>query len=158
MFREMRRAKQRLSLKEAESLLQKGTSGVLALHGDGGYPYAVPLSYVYSEGKIFFHCALAGHKMDAISRNEKASFCVVAQDLVLPEKYTTAYKSIIAFGRAHILEGENTKRRIALLLAEKYNPGRESQSEKEAANGIAHMNIIEFTIEHLTGKQSRELI
>lgn len=51
MFREMRRAKQQLSRVETESILKNGTSGVLALSGDEGYPYAVPLSYVYSEGE-----------------------------------------------------------------------------------------------------------
>ena len=86
MFREMRRAKQELSRDETLEILERGSSGVLALSGDEGYPYAVPLSYVYSEGKLFFHCALTGHKMDAIRQNENASFCVVAQDLIIPEK------------------------------------------------------------------------
>lgn len=158
MFREMRRAKQELSREETLQILERGSSGVLALAGDGGYPYAVPLSYVYSEGKIFFHCALTGHKIDAIRQNEKASFCVIDQDLIIPEKYTTAYRSAIAFGRARILNGESEKLRAALLLANKYYPGHEADSVDEINMSMARMSIIQLSIEHLSGKQGRELI
>ena len=64
MFREMRRNKQQLSRAECEEILRRAASGVLAVSGDGGYPYAVPLSYVYEDGKLWFHCALSGHKLD----------------------------------------------------------------------------------------------
>ncbi len=80
MFREMRRKKQILSNKEIIELLEKGTSGVLALLGDNEYPYAVPISYVYDNSKIYFHGAKVGHKIDAIRKCSKASFCVIAQD------------------------------------------------------------------------------
>ena len=74
MFRELRRKKQALSGAECEAVLERGTHGVLALAGDDGYPYAVPLSYLYADGKLVFHCAKAGHKMDAVARCNKASF------------------------------------------------------------------------------------
>ena len=77
MFREMRRNRQILTQAECEAILAACTNGVLAVSGDDGYPYAVPLSYVYRDNKIFFHCAKTGHKLDAIARNEKVSFCVV---------------------------------------------------------------------------------
>lgn len=77
MFREMRRKRQLLSTKESVAILERMTNGTLALHGDDGYPYAVPVSYVYADGKIYFHSAMKGHKVDAISRNDKISFCVV---------------------------------------------------------------------------------
>ena len=79
-----------------------GTSGVLALAGDNGYPYALPISYVYSDGKIYFHSAKSGHKIDAVKRCEKASFCVIAEDNIIPEEYTTYYKSVIVFGKLKI--------------------------------------------------------
>ena len=66
MFRPMRRFKQALSPEECQAVLERGTSGVLALSGDGGWPYAVPLSYVYADGKLYFHSAKSGHKVDAI--------------------------------------------------------------------------------------------
>ena len=88
MFREMRRKKQELSRMESVALLERATSGVLAVLGDGDYPYAVPLSFVYYDEKLYFHCAVTGHKLDAVKRHPKASFCVIGQDHVLPEKYT----------------------------------------------------------------------
>ena len=80
MFQVMRRSRQALSWQETEEILRRGTSGVLALAGAEGYPYAVPLSYVYTQGILYFHCAKVGHKLESIRRCEKASFCVVDRD------------------------------------------------------------------------------
>ena len=88
MFREMRRKKQALRPEDCARILAQGTSGVLALLGDDGYPYAVPLSYVYHEGRVYFHSAMAGHKLDALRRCPKASFCVAADLLAM--KYAPA--------------------------------------------------------------------
>ena len=79
-FRKMRRSRQQLRLSESRAILERNTCGVLALARDGGYPYALPMSYAYREGKIYFHAARTGHKIDAIARCPKASFCVVDQD------------------------------------------------------------------------------
>lgn len=156
-FRQMRRALQQLDEKSAIALLEAGSSGVLALSGDEGYPYAVPISYVYADGCIYFHSALTGHKIDAINRCDKASFCVVAQDNVLPEQYTTAYKSVIAFGRIRVMS-EEEKLPAVLKLAEKYNPGHSAESRDEAEKGMKAMHMLELKIEHLTGKQGKELL
>ena len=107
VFREMRRKKQVLYQKEVEGILHKGTSGVLALLGDNDYPYAVPISYVYDNGKVYFHSAKSGHKIDAIQKAAKASFCVIDEDLVVPEEYTTYFRSVIAFGRIQIIENDS---------------------------------------------------
>mgnify|MGYP003224104069 CR=1 FL=1 len=89
MFREMRRSRQQLTREEAEAVLSRGTSGVLSVLGDEGYPYGVPLSYVYHDGKLYFHWARSGHKLDAVRACPKASFCVVDQDQVVSREYTT---------------------------------------------------------------------
>ena len=157
MFRKMRRGLQQLNDAEAIELLENGTCGVLALSGDDGYPYAVPLSYVYSDGSIYFHSALSGHKMDAVNRCGKASFCVVARDDILPEKYTTAYKSVIAFGQIRVMD-EGEKLDAVLKLAERYNPGHPAESLAEADKGLRAMNMLELKIEHITGKQGKELL
>ena len=86
MFRDMRRIKQVLSQEENIKILERNTAGVLAVTGDDGYPYAVPISYVYADGQIYLHSAKTGHKRDGIMRNRKISFCVVDQDQVVPEK------------------------------------------------------------------------
>ena len=88
MFRDMRRKKQLLSPEESLQILENGTSGVLAVAGDDGYPYTVPLSYVYHDSKIYFHAAKSGHKIDAVRNCSKASFCVIGQDQIVPDKYT----------------------------------------------------------------------
>ena len=98
MFREMRRKNQLLTKEEAEKILENGTSGTLALLGDEGYPYCVPISYVYNNNKIYFHSAKSGHKIDAVKNCDKASFCVIDKDEVKPQEYTTYFRSVIAFG------------------------------------------------------------
>ena len=95
----MRRKCQQLTDEERMAILQKATAGTLALLGDNDYPYAVPISYAYREGKLYFHIALAGHKVDAIRKCAKASFCIIDQDYVKPSEYTTYFRSVIAFGR-----------------------------------------------------------
>lgn len=157
-FREMRRKRQQLSEAESVALLKKATSGTLALLGDNGYPYAVPISYVYSEGKLYFHSALSGHKVDAIRNYDKASFCVIAKDDVQPEKFTTFFRSVIAFGRIHIIEDEVEKLKTARMLGNRYNPNHEEALQKELENGLPRMLMIRFDIEHLTGKEAKELV
>ncbi|MBQ9165811.1 MAG: pyridoxamine 5'-phosphate oxidase family protein [Oscillospiraceae bacterium] len=159
MFREMRRSKQLLTREETIAIFERGTNGVLAVSGDEGYPYAVPVSYVYGDGKIFFHCAKTGHKMDAICRCDKVSFCVVDQDEVIQESYTTHYRSAIAFGRAKVLTNDEEKRSALLKLAEKYSPdmGR-IRHEQEMEKSWAAVTLVEIAVEHMTGKECIELV
>ena len=157
-FREMRRKRQQLSEEESISILKKATAGTLALLGDDDYPYAVPISYVYADGRLYFHSALSGHKVDAIRKCDKASFCVIAQDEVHPEKYTTFFRSVIAFGRIHIIEDETEKLQTARMLGNRYNPNHEETLQKELENGLSRMMMIRFDIEHLTGKEAIELM
>ena len=118
MFREMRRKKQLLSNEETIAILEKCTSGVLAILGDDNYPYAVPLSYAYYDNRIVFHSARNGYKLDAIRNNNKASFCVIEKDDIKPEEYTTYYRSVIAFGKVFIIENEDKKREAIEKLKE----------------------------------------
>ncbi len=156
-FREMRRKRQMLGNEECIRILQIATSGTLALMGDNDYPYAVPISFVYSEDKIYFHSALNGHKVDAIRNHDKASFCVIGNDDVVPEKYTTFFRSVIAFGRIHIVEDEVERTAAACLLGNKYNPGDDLSLQEELKKGLSHMLVIRLDIEHLTGKEAIEL-
>ena len=157
-FRAMRRKRQQLSEEESVAILKKATAGTLALLGDNDYPYAVPLSYVYQEGRVYFHSALAGHKVDAIRKCDKASFCVIEQDDVQPEKYTTFFRSVIAFGRIHIIEDEHEKLETARMLGNRYNPNHDEALQKEIEGGLSRMLMIRFDIEHLTGKEAIELM
>ena len=159
MFRPMRRAKQLLSQEETAAVLDRGTSGVLALSGDDGYPYAVPISYVYDGGKLYFHCARSGHKLDAIRRSEKASFCVIDQDQIVPEEYTTYFRSVIVFGRIRILEDPGKKWAAVEKLAVKYAPDSTADDREEAIRREwAPLCVLEMTVEHMTGKEAIELV
>ena len=154
---EMRRAKQRLSPEESLAILEKGSSGVLALW-DGEEPYAVPLSYVYHQGKLYFHCARAGRKLEAIKVCPRASFCVVAADDVIPEKYTTAYRSVIVSGRLRIIEDEAEMVPALRLLAAKYNPLQGEVLDNKIAEGIPRMFMLELRADEISGKQGKELL
>lgn len=160
MFREMRRKNQQLPEDECLQILRDATSGVLAVDGDDGYPYAVPLSFAYAEGKLYFHAAKSGHKLDALRRNPRASFCIIAEDAILPEKYTTCFRSVIAFGTVRIVEDDaDAEKRLGLdLLADKYSPDETEESrENEIGKLMPALCILVMDIGHLTGKESREL-
>lgn len=158
MFRDMRRKKQLLSVEETVAIFEKGTSGTLALLGDDDYPYSVPISYVYYDGKIYFHSAAVGHKIDAIKKCNKASFCVIDADDVVSEEYTTYFRSAIAFGKIRIIEDDDIKRSAIRTLAEKYSFAHKEGIENEIDREYRILTIIEMDIEHMTGKEAIELI
>lgn len=153
----MRRSRQQLSQEECEAILNKATSGTLALLGDEGYPYSLPISFVYRDGKLFFHSALTGHKVDAIRRYDKASFSVIAADDVKPAEYTTYFRSVICFGRVRIIDNDDEKMAATRLLGNRYNPGQDEALAEEIRKACKGMCIIELTIEHMTGKEAIEL-
>ena len=159
MFHKMRRTAQQLTYEEAEAVLLRCSAGVLALTGDKAFPYAVPLSYVYDGEHIYFHSATEGHKIDAIQRNPNASFAVIDQDEVIPEKYTTAYRSVIVFGSIRIIEDEGEKRSAVRKLAVKYAPDNTEQQHAAEIDGAwSRFCMLEMSIAHMTGKQGIELV
>ena len=156
---ELRTALQALSPEECRAVLERETSGVLALSGDGGWPYAVPLSYVYADGKIYFHSAKSGHKVDAIRSCPRASFCVIDQDHIVPEEYTTYFRSVIAFGTVRILEEDGEKRAAIEKLAVKYAPADSRENRDSAIDREwAPLCMLEMEVEHLSGKEAIELV
>lgn len=157
-FRKMRRFRQQLTQSECDAILSIGTSGTLALLGDNGYPYAVPISYVYAGDKLYFHSAKTGHKVDAIRQYNKASFCVIAADNIHPSEFTTYFRSVIAFGRIQIIESDEERMHAASLLGTRYNPGDDAGLHKELEKGLSHMLVLRLDIEHMTGKEAIELV
>ncbi|MDO4400161.1 MAG: pyridoxamine 5'-phosphate oxidase family protein [Coriobacteriia bacterium] len=153
----MRRKRQKLEDAEAREVLAAATSGVLSLVGDDGYPYGVPLSHAFVDGRLVFHGAVKGHKLDAMRANPKASYTVVQKDQVVPEEFTTYFRSVIAFGRMRVLEGDE---KLAALrqLSDRFWPGHEAEREDEIAPRLDHMTVFVMEIEHLTGKQAKELM
>jgi len=158
MFRPLRRKNQLLSEAETVEILRSCTSGVLAVAGDDDYPYALPLSYVYQDGKLFFHCAAEGHKIDSIRRNNKVSFCVIKTDEVIQKTFTTHYKSVIVFGRARILADDNEKRHALESLVKKYSPDYIPEGQIEIEHDLKIVCVVEVAIVHMTGKAAIEII
>lgn len=154
----MRRKRQALSEAESLTTLQEATAGVLAVDGDEGYPYAVPLSYAYEDGKLYFHSAKTGHKLDAIARNDKASFCVIAEDHIIQETFTTHFRSAIAFGRVRVLTDPAERRHGLMCLAQKYSPDFIAQADSEIAGALERTAVLEMDIEEVTGKAAIEII
>ncbi|MBR1810623.1 MAG: pyridoxamine 5'-phosphate oxidase family protein [Clostridia bacterium] len=157
MFRAMRRYKQQLSQAECIEILQRNPTGVLALSGDDGYPYALPVNFAWKDGKILFHCAKVGHKIDAIKRNEKVSVCVVDADEVVAEKLTTAYRSVIVFGRARILTDDEEIKESARAVGRKFSGDYPAQIEDEIVKYWDGLCCVEITAEHITGKEGKEM-
>lgn len=157
MFYKMRRIKQELRKSEIEHILCNNSSGVLAVMDQNGYPYTVPLSFAYTNGKIYFHSALNGHKIDAVKNCSKSTFCIIDKDDVQPEKYTSFYKSVIAFGNIKIVEDNDEILFAIKEIGDKYYPDHDNELQIEIEKSKSAFLIMRFDIEHCTGKQAIEL-
>ena len=157
MFRSMRRFKQQISEAECIEILKAEKRGVLSLIGDDGYPYGLPLSHFYDErdGKIYFHGAKEGHKIDAIKANPKASFCVMDKGFKEEGEWALNIKSVIAFGKISLITDIKKAEEICTRLVQKFTDDKE-YLEKELQNALARVQCFEFTIEHMTGKLVKE--
>lgn len=157
MFREMRRKRQQISREECERVLRENVTGVLGVIGDGGYPYTVPVNYHYIDGKICFHGAKSGHKLDSMLANDKVSFCVIDKSDVDSEKMTTLYRSVIIFGRARVIDDEAEMVEKARAFGLRFNPSVEAVNAEVKAE-LPGLRVFEITPEHVTGKVGKELL
>lgn len=155
MFREMRRINQLLSAEDTVAVMNRCTNGVLACYGDDDYPYAVPVSYVYFNDKIYFHSAKSGHKIDAIMINPKVSFTVIDEDTIVSAEYTSYFRSVIAFGKARIVEGDEWFKGFEALV-EKYSGDQPKETNQKEISGCTRSHIIAIDVEHITGKEAIE--
>ena len=154
MFRKMRRFKQQASEEECLNILDKAWRGVLAVLGDDDYPYTVPMDYVYDNGHIYFHCAREGHKLDAIRKHDKASFCVLSDGIQEEGDWWFHFTSVIAFGRIREVTEKDAHDRCLRLLGSKYFPSEEHLEEE--MQGAGRAVVLDLEIEHMTGKKVRE--
>lgn len=155
MFRAMRRIKQQIPQEACEELLRTMPRGVLAVAGDDGYPYAVPMDFVYEDGKIYFHSAQVGHKLDAIDRCDKASLCVMDEGFRREGEWALNITSVIVFGRIRRMTDEAEMIRRVRALGLKYNPDP-ADVEREIRQSMHHVCMLEMTVEHMTGKLVNE--
>lgn len=156
MFRKMRLISQQLADEEAVKILESGSHGVLSVNGDEGYPYGVPVSYAFKDGRIYVHGAKIGHKIESIKADPKVSFCVVDRDQVMPAEITTRFRSVICFGKAYVIEDENEIRAACEELGEKYLSEYRDEYHQAMEEQIKALGLVEITVEHMTGKQSED--
>lgn len=157
MFRPVRRKKREMSIDMAKALLHTARRGVLAVNGDEGYPYAIPINYIYDEEtqKIYFHGARAGHKIDSIKACDKVCFTVYGNETVKEEEWAPFVQSTVVFGRCHLIQDQSSALTLVKKLAMKYYP-EESIADEEIERSGNAMQMFEITIEHMSGKEIQE--
>ena len=153
MFRDVVRVKQKLSEAECLDLLQTGLRGVLAVSGDMDYPYAVPTNYWYCEedGKLYFHSNPNGHKVDAIKRHDKVSFCVCDSGERKEGDWALTFKSVVVFGRVSVVEDYDHAMEVTRKLSRRFTDDEE-YIEHEIRQAGKRTLVFALTPEHITGK------
>ncbi|WP_405315872.1 pyridoxamine 5'-phosphate oxidase family protein [Methanobrevibacter sp.] len=154
-FRKMRRHKQELSRDECIDILTNEPRGVLALLGDYDYPYALPMSHVYVDGKIYFHGAMEGHKKDAVEKYDKVSYCVMDKGVKNRDGWSYIFKSVIVFGKIRTLRDKAEKIDKLTHLGDKFFPTHED-TVNEISRLLDRTEVFEITIEHMSGKIVQE--
>lgn len=145
-----------LSQEECEEILANEPRGVLALLGDYDYPYALPMSHVYVDGKIYFHGAMTGHKNDAVKKYDKASYCVMDEGVRNPDDdWSYIFRSVIVFGRIRTLSDDDEKVEKLTNLGDKFFPTHE-ETVSEIEKLLHRTEVFELTIEHMGGKRVEE--
>jgi uncharacterized protein len=152
VFREIKLEERKLDNASAVEMIENGSYGLLSTMGADGYPYGVPLNYIYLDSAIYFHCALEGHKIDNIKHNEKVSFCVVAKSQVLSNEFDTDYKSVITFGKAEEVNDQQEREAIFLAILNKYSAKYMSAGKNYMKKYWKETKVIKIKIEHISGK------
>ena len=153
MFRQMRRFKQERDKETCINILKTEKRGVLSLSGDDDYPYGIPINFFYDEelNKIIFHGAGEGHKIDAIKRNNKVSFCTWNKGEQVEGRWYYKVISVIVFGKIKIVEDGDYKVSLLRKLGQKYYPNKDDV-EIEINKDLHRVTLLELDIEHMTGK------
>ena len=159
MFRPVRKKANEIGVGEAKKLLHEARRGVLAVNGDGGYPYAVPVNYLYDEEKqeIIFHGAKVGHKVDSLKKCDKVCFTVVSGESVEieDEAWAPFLKSAVVFGRCRLVADRGESDALCKKFAMKYYPTEKMVDDEVAASGKA-VQMFRISIDHISGKKVQE--
>lgn len=157
MFRAIRRKKKELDKSIAENILECSRRGVLAVNGDDGYPYAIPINYIYDKeaNKIYFHGSRVGHKVDALKACDKVCFTVCGNEIIKEESWAPFVQSTVVFGRCHLVEAGERADSLLKQLAMKYYPNEQMVDEEILRAGKV-VQLFEIEIEHLSGKEVQE--
>ena len=157
MFRPNRRKNKEISLETSKDLLRLSRRGVLSVNGDNGYPYAIPINYLYDEknNKIIFHSSKVGHKVDSLKKSDKVCFTVYGNETIKEENWAPFLQSVVVFGRCRFVEEKEKTLRLVKQFALKYYPNEEMVNEEISLSGM-NVQIFIIDIEHLSGKEIQE--
>ena len=157
MFRAIRKKKNEISINAAKDLLRSSRRGVLAVNGDEGYPYAIPINYLYDEenNRIIFHGAKAGHKVDSLKKNDKICFTVYGNETIKEENWAPYLQSVVIFGKCHLVENKDDTISMLKKFALKYYPNVEMVNKEIEFSGRG-VQMFEIEIEHMSGKEVQE--
>ena len=153
MFRDMLRKKQQLPEEECVRILKEELRGVLSVLGDDDYPYGMPINHYYcdEDGKLYFHGGRRGHKIDAMKKHPKASFCVYDQGFRKEGEWALNIRSVIVFGRIEFIEDRETTYRISEALSHKFTDD-DDYIQHELKNSGPGTLLFALVPEHMTGK------
>ena len=152
MFEQMRLKNQQMTNEEAVKLMEMGKFGVLASFGANGYPYALPINYVYDDGKIYVHSAVEGHKIRNFENCDKVSFCIISEAVLLQEDVNTRFKSVIAFGKISEVTDEEGRQKAFELIIQKLCPDFVSSGLEYVDENKAAARVFVIDVEYMTGK------
>ena len=153
MFRDIVRIKRKIPQEDCIRILEEELRGVLSVIGDEGYPYGMPLNHFYNkeDGKLYFHSGKTGHKIDAIRKNNKASFCVMDKGYREEGEWALNIRSVIVFGHIEIIEDRETIYDISRRLSYKFTDDS-AYIEKEIETSGPGTFMFALVPEHMTGK------
>lgn len=157
MFRPMRRIRQQISVEECVRILREEKRGVLSLAGEDGYPYGIPMNHWYNpeDGKLYFHGAKEGHKLDALRKDNRVSYCVWDAGYRREGEWALNVNSVVAFGRISLVTDEEKVKLICEKLCRKFTDDEE-YIERELRNALPRVQCLEMDIDHMTGKLVNE--
>lgn len=154
MFRQLRRKDKKMTPEQIEKTLLEGDYGVMSCIGDDDYGYGVALNYIYLNDAIYFHCANEGHKIDAIKKNDKVSFLVISRNEIAAEELTTLFSSVLVFGKALIIEGDEKKNAL-IKTGEKFSKGFEAKVLEGIERAFESTCVVKINIQHKEGKTTK---
>lgn len=152
---EMRRKEKMIPQEEVMEILASAEYGVLSTVSADGVPYGVPVNFAYDDGAIYFHCAKEGHRLSNLAANDNVCFTVIDSVELMPEKFNTKYRSVIAFGKASSVEDEEGKKKALLKIIEKLSPDFIESGKKYINASVGDAKVIKITVSEMTGKATR---
>jgi len=152
----IRRKDRALQEEEAYAILREGGDGVLATIGEDGYPYTVPMNHVLTDGAIYLHSAVTGHKLDNLAFCDKVSYCVVSGREVVPAELSTNYRSAVVFGRAVRVEDPEERRRGLMALLHRFAPDHMENGLMELERDFERTAVLRIDIHRITGKARKK--